>query len=245
MSRIVRQVGVELRAALDTRAPRWAFASFVVGSVAFCLLVPSSLRGPYKDFVASVSLGLPLLVGALAVVIFTADWTTRAALVTFVLTPDRRRVILARYLGVIVLTISSLVVIHVLAAAVFVLVRPGAIRSLFSPDVAVQFWAMTATTVASALTAMAVGGLVLRTVPAILVAVFAPFLVTLGLAAVPVLLEWLNPYAFASWLAVPTTRWTVASSEHVGLGPAIASFALWTAVPLVLGWLRQMRAEPR
>jgi hypothetical protein len=68
---------------------------------------------------------------------------------------------------------------------------------------------------------------------------------TIGLAFTPALLNWLNPYAFASWLAAPGLDWTIASETRVGVGPAMTSFAVWTALPLALGWFRQLRAEPR
>lgn len=245
MTSLTRQVLVELRRAVDTRAPRWAFIAFVSGSVALCLLVPDAVTGTFEQFVGGAAVGLPLLTGLLAVMVFTADWSTRAALFTFVLTPNRRRVIAARYLAVFVLTVFSLIATHVIAAVVFTAIRPDAIGSIFRPGVGRQLWEMLATGLASSLTAMAVAGLVLRTVPALLIAVFAPLLLTVGLAFTPVLLEWLNPFGFASWFAAPTMRWAGVGDESVSLGPAATSFLLWTAVPLVLGWFRQMRAEPR
>ncbi|SDQ09705.1 hypothetical protein SAMN02800687_0288 [Curtobacterium sp. UNCCL20] len=245
MTPLTRQTITELRRAVDTRGPQWAFGIAIAGGLVLSLVVPGGTSGTFDHFVSGVSIGLPFLAGLLAVMAFTADWTTRAALTTFVLTTSRPRVLVARYLAVLCLTVGSLIAIHLIGALVFVMLRPDSASSVFTAETVRQFGAMAATTVASALTAMAVGGLVLRTAPAIVVAVFAPLLLTIGLAFAPTVLEWANPYGFAGWLASPNWNWTVPQEESVGLGPALTSFTIWTAVPVVLGWFRQMRAEPR
>lgn len=246
MRKLFRLTTVELRRAVDTRGPRWAFIVTIGAGIALGLAVPGGTSGTFESFVSAVSLGLPLLVGMLAVMVFTADWGTRAALVTFVLTPRRSRVIVARYLAVLALTVGSLVVIHIIAALVFLVAHVQAAGTIVTAGVGAQFASMLGTTIASALTAMAVGGLILRTAPALVVAVFAPFVLTIALAFTPAVLVWANPYGFASWLADPVLRWRVDDDAGaVGVGPALTSFMIWTVVPLVLGWFRQLRAEPR
>jgi ABC-2 type transport system permease protein len=246
MQKVLRLTTVEVRRALNTRGSRWAFIITIGAGIALGLAVPGGTAGTFESFVSTVSLGLPLLVGMLAVMVFTADWGTRAALVTFVLTPRRSRVIAARYLAVLALTVGSLVAIHIIAALVFLFAHVQASGTIVTAGVARQFASMLGTTIASALTAMAVGGLVLRTAPALVVAVFAPFVLTIALAFTPAVLLWANPYGLASWLADPVLRWMVDDDGGaVGFGPALTSFVIWTAVPLVLGWFRQLRAEPR
>jgi len=246
MRMLLRLITVEVRRALDTRAPRWAFVITIGVGISLSLVVPGGASGSFESFVAAVSLGLPLLVGMLAVMVFTTDWDTRAALVTFVLTPRRSRVIVARYFAVLALTVGTLLTIHVIAALLFIAVHNEAVNTIFTIGVAAQMASMLGTTVASALTATAVASLVLRTAPALVIAVFAPFVLTIALAFTPELLVWINPYGFAGWLASPTLRWMTGSSDStVGVGPALASFLLWTAAPLVLGWVRQLRTEPR
>lgn len=242
---MIRLVLVEVRRAVDTRAPRWAFTIAALLGVFLGFLSPDGGGKTFEESVAGVSIALPILMALLAVMAFTADWSTRAALTTFALTPRRQRILTARYLAVLLLAVATLIAIHVLAAVAFVIARPGEASSILDTAVLDQLWQMLATTIAASLTAMAVAGLVLRTALALLITVFGPILLTIGLAFTPRVLNWLNPYGFASWLADPTSAWTVASDTAVGLGPASASFLVWTVAPLALGWFLQLRAEPR
>lgn len=242
---MIRLVLVEARRAVDTRASRWAFVIAATFGVLLGYLSPDGVAKTFKESVAGVSLALPILMALLAVMAFTSDWGTRAVLTTFALTPRRQRVLAARYVAVVLLAIATLIAIHVLAAVVFIIARPGETSSVLDGAVLAQFWQMLATTIAASLTAMAVAGLVLRTSLALLITVFGPMVLTIGLAFTPRILDWLNPYGFASWFADPTWAWTVPSDTAVGLGPALSSFLLWTATPLVLGLYRQLRAEPR
>lgn len=244
MKRFARQTIVELRRALDTRAPRWAFAATLLGGLGVGLLVPGGARGTFAVFMSGVALGLPILIGLLAVMTFTADWSTRAALTTFLITPSRQRVLAARYLSVLLLAVGSVTVLHVVGAGIYAVVG-GDLGSVIAPAARQQFWSITGTTVATAATATAVAGLVLRTALALVLAVFLPFALTLALAAVPAVLEWANPYGFAGWIADPMWQWSVGGGDRVGIGPALTSFVLWTAIPLALGWFRQLRAEPQ
>lgn len=241
---MIRLILVELRRAVDTRGPLWAFAAAAVSGVLLSFVVARDAT-TFAEFVAGLSLALPLLMGLLAVMAFTAEWSTRAALTTFAVTPRRQRILGARYAAILLLAAATLVAIHLLAAIGFAVTRPGSVGSVFDVAVLAQFWQMLATTVAATLTAIAVASLVLRTALALLIAVFGPFLLTIGLAFTPGLVDWMNPYGFASWLAEPQLSWTVTSETTVGLGPAVTSFAVWTALPLALGWVRQLRAEPR
>lgn len=242
---MIRLILVELRRAVDTRAPRWAFGAAVFIGVLLGFIAPGGPADTFDVFVAGLSVALPLLMALLAVMAFTADWSTRAALTTFALTPRRQRLLAARYIGILVLCLGTLAAIHVLAAVAYLVARPSSAGSIIGTAVFVQFWQMLAVTVAASLTAMAVAGLVLRTSLALLIAVLGPLVITVGLAFTPRVLDWLNPYGFASWLASPTTAWSAVSDTEVGLGPALTSFVLWTAAPLVAGWFRQIRADPR
>lgn len=238
-----RLVTVELRRAVDTRAPRWAIGvSVVVGLVLTC----AQSGGPpdsFAEFMSVASIALPVLAGLLAVMAFTADWASRAALVTFALSPRRSHVLAARYLAVVTITVGMVVVLHLLGAVVYVVLRPDAAGTAVDTSAIRQFASMVGLVVAVTLTSIAVAGLVLRTAPALVLAVFVPFSLTVGFAFLPTGADWLGPYSFSSWLAAPTgDLW---SADRVGIGPAMTSFLLWTAAPCLVGWIRQVRAEPR
>jgi len=238
-----RVVAVELRRATDTRAPRWAIGvSVAVGLVVTCTQ-PGGPPTTFVEFMSVATIALPVLVGLLAVMAFTADWATRAALITFTLSPRRGPVLAARYAAVLIITVSLVVVLHLLGAVLYLALRPEAAGTIASVAVVGQLGSMTGLAVAATLTSIAVAGLVLRTSVALLVVVLGPFALTVGFGFLPTLADWLGPYSFASWLAEPTIDlW---SPDRVGVGPAATSFCLWTALPCVLGWIRQLRAEPR
>lgn len=243
IAKSVRLVVVEVRRATDTPGPRWAIASCVLAGFALALLQPGGVPRTFADFVNGATIALPLLVALLSVMAFTADWTTRAALVTFAVNPRRHEVIIARTLATMLLTVGSVLALHVLAALAYVIAQPSSTSTVFEPQVATQLWSMTAITLAITLTTVSVAGLVLRTSLALVIAVLAPLAVTIGLAFLPGVIDWLGPYSFSNWLADPTVRLRL--PDGVGLAPATTSFLLWTAAPLVGSWLRQMRAEPR
>jgi ABC-2 type transport system permease protein len=239
----VRLSLVELRRAVDTRGPRWAFGIAAVVGVGLGF-VRGRPAPQFVDFVGVAGLMLPLLMGLLAVMTFTADWSNRSALVTFALVPQRNRLLVARYVVVLVLAFATLVSIHVLAAIVYLVARPGAAGTILTGAVGAQFGSMAAMTLAATLTAVAVAGLILRTTIAVLVAAFAPFALALTIVFLPAWTAWFDPYAFATWLTAPHARWLTVD-ETIGVGPALSSFLVWTAAPLALGHLRQLRAEPR
>lgn len=238
-----RLVAVELRRAVDTRAPRWAIGVSVVVGLVITSTQAGGPPGSFADFMSVASIALPLLAGLLAVMAFTADWATRAALVTFALTPRRSHVLAARYLAVVTITVGMVMALHALGAVVYVALRPDAAGTVVDSAVIRQLGSMVGLVVAVTLTSIAVAGLVLRTSLALVLAVFVPFSLTIGFAFLPAGADWLGPYSFSSWIAAPTGElW---SADRVGVGPAMTSFLLWTAAPCLLGWIRQVRAEPR
>jgi hypothetical protein len=239
----VRLIAVELRRAVDTPAPRWAIGASILVGIALTCLQPNGPSDTFADFMSVASIALPLLAGLLAVMAFTSDWATRAALITFALSPRRSHVLAARYCAVIIITVGLVIALHVVGAATYAALRPDAAGSIIDASVGRQLGSMVGLVVSVTLTSIAVAGLVLRTALALVVAVFVPFSLTIGFAFLPAGADWLGPYSFSSWLADPTIGWWVA--DRVGVGPAVTSFLLWTAAPCVLGWIRQLRTEPR
>lgn len=242
-SKTARLVLVELRRATDTPGPRWAIGTCVAAGLALALFQPGGTPKSFATFVSGATLALPLLVALLSVMAFTADWTTRAALVTFAITPRRSMVLAARSIAVLLISVGLVVALHVVAAITYVLVRPSSAATVVDPATASQFGSMVGLTIAVTLTTVSVAGLVLRTSLALVVAVLAPFFITIGLVFVPEVSLWFGPYSFANWLAAPT--WHLQVKDGIGIGPAFVSFVVWTVVPFALSWLRQVRAEPR
>lgn len=85
---------VELRTSYDTRASFWLLAS--IGIIAlviegFLLIVTlvQDTTALYEDFVFLAAFGTVILLPLLGIMLVTAEWTQRTAMVTFCLEPNR------------------------------------------------------------------------------------------------------------------------------------------------------------
>ena len=114
-----RLSGVELRKMVDTRAGFWLL--LIVGLLAAVIVTVTAIWGSAEDqnlaemfrgAIWVVSLILPVL-GILAV---TSEWSQRTALTTFSLVPGRERVISAKIIAGVGLTLAAVVVCLVVAA---------------------------------------------------------------------------------------------------------------------------------
>jgi hypothetical protein len=113
----MRLLRTELRKLTDTRASRWLLIAIVAATpivVAVMLFVASPEDLTYNQFVDYTQTPQKILLPALAILAMTSEWSQRTGLVTFILVPDRRRVLLAKFTAVLAL---GLVVIAVAFAA--------------------------------------------------------------------------------------------------------------------------------
>ena len=105
-------VAVETRKLTDTRSGRWMLG-VIVGLSAAALAwkvghadIPVSLRNYSNTVAAIVGFGAPII-GLLAM---TSEWTQRTALATFTLAPRRQRVIAAKFIASMMLSLALLAV---------------------------------------------------------------------------------------------------------------------------------------
>jgi len=108
-SRLVR---VELRKSYDTRASFWLLASIaiVVGLVeAIVLIVVTVNDDPinFGDFVGAAAFFTSILLPVLGIMLVTSEWSQRSAMVTFALEPRRPRVVWAKLVVGVVLTLVT------------------------------------------------------------------------------------------------------------------------------------------
>jgi ABC-2 type transport system permease protein len=113
-----RLVRAELRKLSDTRASRWLLAAVVattpvVITVLVFVLAPKDLT--YNKLVDFSSTPEKILMPALGILAMTSEWSQRTGLVTFTLVPNRRRVLLAKFVAT--LSLGLVVTLTMFAAA--------------------------------------------------------------------------------------------------------------------------------
>jgi ABC-type transport system involved in multi-copper enzyme maturation permease subunit len=114
-----RLVRIELRKSVDYRAGRWILGAMVALSVlALGWRVWHASDAPIAmmHFIDSSMTPVVLLVPVLGVLAMTSEWSQRTALTTFTLSPRRVRVLVAKVLAALLLSISLFVVVAALTA---------------------------------------------------------------------------------------------------------------------------------
>lgn len=104
-----RLTRIELRKTVDTRAGRWLLAAVALIGVA--MTVVTALTGHDKDHTfhqsaSSIQGSMAVLLPVVSILLVTSEWSQRTALQTFVLTPNRGRVVAAKLAAGSVLAVA-------------------------------------------------------------------------------------------------------------------------------------------
>ncbi len=242
-----RLIQVELRKLTDTRASRWLLGLVAIGAVGaavVCALYLPTLNRALGDqkwtnplsFIALPAMLLPVV----AILVFTQEWSQRTCLTTFTLEPRRGLVLAAKGIVVMALGVAGWAAMLALTAASSAI--GGALGSL-STDWSMHHWPVTALLVNQLLMMANAGALALLLMnsPAAIALFFVlPNLisaVTIAPGAVGKAASWINFSAAWDKLFTPmsSTDWAKA-----GL-----CFVLWIIIPVVIGLIRNLRAEAK
>jgi ABC-2 type transport system permease protein len=233
-----RLVGVELRKILDTRAGFWMQAATVALTALVVIVRLAVGDAADHSFAAVLTVGVKpaaVLLPVAGILLVTSEWSQRTGMITFALVPVRSRVLTAKLVASLVLTVSILAVSVAIVAAGVLVAGPG--------DGA---WTDAGTLIAQSavylgggmLTGVAFGMVLLASAPAI-VALFALPIVWTAVASLSLLAD------AAPWL---DTRLALGPMpEEVLNGTqwahAATALALWMLLPLLLGLARITRRE--
>ena len=107
---MTRLVGVELRKNFDTRAGRWLLAGLGLAAVlttgAIIAWAPAE-ELTYSQFTLAIGVPMTVLLPIIAVLSVTSEWSQRSGLATFTLVPHRGRVLSAKAVAAVLVTLPA------------------------------------------------------------------------------------------------------------------------------------------
>jgi hypothetical protein len=105
-----RLVTVELRKSFDTRSGHWLLASLGLAAVlttgAIIAWAPAGQLA-YGEFILAIGVPMTVILPIIAVLSVTSEWTQRSGLATFTLVPHRGRVVTAKAVAVVLVTLPA------------------------------------------------------------------------------------------------------------------------------------------
>jgi ABC-2 type transport system permease protein len=116
---LTRLVQVELRKSFDTRSGRWLLASLGLAAFlttgAIVAWAPTSELA-YSQFTLAIGVPMTVILPIIAVLSVTSEWSQRSGLATFTLVPHRGRVVLAKAIAAVLVTIPATAVAYAVGA---------------------------------------------------------------------------------------------------------------------------------
>jgi ABC-2 type transport system permease protein len=234
-SRLLR---IEWRKSGDTRAARWMLAMIglvTAGATSVPLLLPSQFEQAWLAYLAPAALVLALLLPVVSILALTGEWGQRSVLVTFTQEPRRVRVVAAKVLsGMWLSLLGSAYAIAVTAGG---LALSDALGRQVTWDLSAKYVVGFVTfVVLNSLMGMAFGALLLNTPAAIVLFFMLPTVWTL------LSYGWLKEVG--KWLDTAQTFRHVLVAEWQGHSSQIlVSIGFWVVMPLAMGALRTIRRE--
>lgn len=236
-----RLVAIEARKAIDTRSGFW-LALLIAGLTALILVLhaagtfePASNAEVFRRAFAPASALLPFV----AILLVTAEFSARTALTTFVLVPNRRRVIAAKLTGIVLMSVVLAAAIGLLAALTGLIAPGHADAGGGQTSLADAAWRG----VLGLVIAVVVGfgfGLLLRNTPAAIVTwLVVPGFVVGALLLTPGL-EPAEPWIGQSSLDKLSQEGTIGGTEWAQIATAAL---IWLVLPVAAGLWRFSRAE--
>jgi ABC-2 type transport system permease protein len=245
---LTRLARVEARKALDTRAGRW-FAASILGLVVVVEVIYSfAAHDGDRDLndylpIAAAILGyfLPILV----IMLVTSESSQRNGLITFTLEPQRSRVVRAKFMAGVVLTLGMLVLAFVLAVLGTVLGMAKGGSPSWSVGGHLLLNAFLLSQLIGVFVGFALAMLIMNTAGAI-VAYFAyTFILPVAVGILSALSSGFDKAA--PWIDFNTAQSPLIGGDYTPSGEQWAQIlvtgVIWLVIPLSLGIGRLLRIE--
>lgn len=237
---LARLVQVELRKMADTRAGMWLLIAIAAITAAiiviFFFAAPESER-TFGNFVGVTATPQGFLLPVLGILLVTSEWGQRTAMVTFTLTPVRGRVLVAKVIGAVLLGFAAIAVALTVAALATVVAGTADAWQGIGWDTFGKFALLQTLGI---LQGLAFGLLILNSAAAIVTFFLVPTAFSI-LASIWSKMADIQPwvdFGFAQGPLFSGENVTTAQWQHLASG-----FAIWVALPLVLGTWRVLRSE--
>ena len=232
---------VELRKMTDTRSGFWLLlvtALLTVAVTVIACFVLADEDANLLNFFAIATVPASLLLPVVGILLVTSEWTQRTAMIAFALVPNRPRVLVAKLLAGLVLA----------AIALQIALVTGLAATAFAGADGDQTWSLSAALIGQGavsitlpmVSGIAFGAVLLSSAPAIVLYYVLPTAWS-ALGAIPKLegaARWLD----TSRTTTPLLEETLSSTQWARLATSVA---LWTLLPLALGFWRVLRSDVR
>ncbi|MGY2702303.1 ABC transporter permease [Nocardioides sp. HB32] len=242
-----RLVRVELRKSYDTRAGFWLLAviALLVLATEVVVLAVTTVQNDaiaFGDFIGAAAFMTSFLLPVLGIMVLTSEWSQRTAMVTFALEPRRPRVIAAKAMVGVVLTLVTVVVsiaIGLVCTVLYDLIEGHADWTFGWSG----FFGFLITQTFAMLGGFALAALLLNT-PAAIVVFFVYKWVLPGLFAIGAALmgwfETIQPWIDFQSAQNPLYDMSLSGDDWAHL---VVSGFIWLVLPLAVGIWRVLRAE--
>jgi ABC-2 type transport system permease protein len=238
---LARLTAVELRKMTDTRAGFWLQLAVVVLTIVVvtvtCLFGDAkdqTLRGMLSIAVAPASILLPIV----GILLVASEWSQRTAMVTFALVPRRPRVLAAKLLASVVLSLVALGLSLVVAAVGTAVAAPAIEHTWSLPAGLLGQHVVSLAT--GMIGGVALGAALLASAPAIVLSFVLPIAWAIigRLAGLDAVARWLD----GTYSLAPMTEHLMSPMEWARAGTTLA---LWMVLPLLIGLWRIVCGEIR
>ena len=236
-----RLTAIELRKMTDTRAGFWL--QLTVLAIAVLVVVINALAGhaqdhQFMDYLSGTTQGMSALLPVLGILLVTSEWSQRTAMITFTLVPQRSRVVAAKLLAAVALSLAALVVCLVLSVIGTAITDPGIGRTWSLPLGAlgqIAFYLSTAMVIG-----VGFGAVLLNSAPAIV----SYYLLPIGFGALGAIHALDHPMLWfdQSRAMEHITDRLLSAKEWAHVG---TSLTLWMVLPVLVGLWRISRSEIR
>jgi ABC-2 type transport system permease protein len=243
-----RLVRVELRKLADTRAGRWLLISIValtllVLIIQMAVVLGNDLHPTFVDFLQGMNTPMGILLPVLGVLSITSEWSQRTAMVTFTLEPSRMRVVLAKMVSLVIVSVLALVVGLALGSLANVLYGALSGNTVVWGSAGKLVLTYLLTYVLSMGSGFALGALFLNSPAGIVVYFVYQFVLPIPFAIGAALMSWfdsLRPWIDFNFAQAPLLDGTISGNEWAHL---VVSGLLWLGLPLAIGLWRINRTE--
>jgi ABC-2 type transport system permease protein len=234
-----RLVAVELRKMVNTRAGFWLQLATV--AITVVAVIVRSVVGTAADhtFASVLTVGVfpaAVLLPVVGILLVTSEWSQRTGMITFALVPVRSRVLGAKLIASIVLSVATLVMAVGVTAAGVLVASPG-VDGTWS-DVAPLLGQSAVYLTGGMLTGVAFGMVLLASAPAI-VALFALPITWTAVASLSFFAD-VAPWLDTRLALGPMPKEVMSTTQWAHAGTALA---LWMLLPLLIGIWRITRRE--